>query len=208
MNVRLAVAVAALVTIQGCATMDQEECLASDWHAIGFEDGARGYPVDRIGQHRKACADHGIAPDLAAYRQGRDEGLRHYCTAQNGFNLGAKGSNYAGGCPEDLAADFAMAYGEGRRLHDLSHRVRGVDHRIAATERQVADLEKQIDVNEQTIIASDTNNFERARLLLEIKELVDQREDLEDQLEHLQQERIVYQRELEDYRETVAYIER
>ncbi len=208
MTSRIAVVMAALMVIQGCATMDQEECLASDWHAVGFEDGARGYPVDRISQHRKACAQHGVRADLGAYRRGRDEGLRHFCTAQNGFNLGSSGSGYAGVCPEDLADDFELAYSEGRRLHDLDRRVRSAENRIGSLERQVADLDQQIDGHEKTIIASGTDNLERARLLLEIKDLVDHREDLEDEIEDLEQERVASQQELEEYRETVAYSER
>lgn len=205
---RIAAAAAVLMTMQGCATMNEEECLVSDWHAVGFEDGARGYTADRIAQHRKACANHGVRPDLAAYRQGRQEGLRHYCTPQNGFNAGSSGAAYAGVCPQDLAADFSRAYGEGRRLHDLRGRVRSADHRLASLNRQVTELEDQIDQHEQTIVADGTDNLERARLLLEIKELVDQRKGLEKQMERLEADRAVYQRELDDYRETVAYNER
>lgn len=208
MTPRITAVMAALMIVQGCATMDQEECLTSDWHAVGFEDGARGYTVDRISQHRKACAQHGITTDLTAYRQGRNEGLRHYCTAQNGFNVGTSGSSYAGVCPEDLADDFELAYSEGKRLYDLDRRVRSAAKRIAAMERQVTDLNEQIDTNEKTIIASGTDNLERARLLLEIKDLVDQREDLQDEIENLEQERAASQRELDEYRETVAYNER
>ena len=208
MTPRITAVMAALMVVQGCATMDQEECITSDWHAVGFEDGARGYPVDRISRHRKACAQHGITTDLGAYRQGRDEGLRHYCTAQNGFNVGSSGSSYAGVCPEDLADDFELAYSEGKRLHDLDRRVRSAETRIDALERQVADLDQQIDGHEKTIIASGTDNLERARLLLEIKDLVDHREDLEDEIEDLEHERAASRQELEEYRETVAYSER
>lgn len=205
---RLAVAMSVILVLGGCSTMSKEECLVSDWQAIGFEDGARGYTADRIGQHRKACSDYGIAPDLAAYRQGRDEGLEHFCTPQNGFNLGSAGGAYAGVCPKSLATDFSAAYAEGLRLHDLRSRVSGVDYQISSLKRQVSDLEGQIDANEQTIIASETRNLERARLLLETKDLVDQREDLQDRIHDLELDRAAYQKELDDYRETVAYNDR
>ncbi len=205
---RMTTIVFAALLAGGCATMSKDECLVSDWQAVGFEDGARGYTADRIGQHRKACADHGIALDLAAYRRGRDEGLQHFCTPQNGFNLGSSGGSYAGVCPESLAADFSTAYAEGRRLHDLRSRVSGADYQIAALERQVDELERQIDANEQTIIASGTANIERARLLLETKDLVDQREDLEDRIDGLEHDRAAYQKDLDDYREAVAYNDR
>jgi len=205
---RLTTIAFAILVLAGCSTMSKEECLVSDWQAVGFEDGARGYSADRIGQHRKACADYGIAPDLAAYRRGRDEGLEHFCTPQNGFNLGSSGGAYAGVCPESLAAEFSTAYAEGRRLHDLRGRVSGADYQISSLKRQVTDLEHKIDTNEQTIIASGTDNLERARLLLETKDLVDQRQDLEDRIDDLERDRAAYQKELDDYREAVAYNDR
>lgn len=208
MEIRLAVVAAALILVQGCATMSEDECMTGDWHAIGFEDGARGYTADRIGQYRKDCADHGVRPDLAAYRQGREEGLRDFCTPQNGYNMGSSGRSYAGVCPSDLEYDFSAAYADGRRLHDLRSRVSGADYKIASRQRQIDELETQIDANEKAIIADGTENLERARLLLETKDLIDEREDLKEQIAVLENERAVYQRDLEDYQETVAYTER
>ena len=57
-----------LLALNGCASMNADECVMSDWQTICFEDGARGYTMDRLGQHRKACAKHGVAPDLRAYQ--------------------------------------------------------------------------------------------------------------------------------------------
>ena len=55
--------------MSGCASMSADECAVSDWNAIGYEDGAQGYTADRLGNHRKACAKHGVAPDLQAYQE-------------------------------------------------------------------------------------------------------------------------------------------
>ena len=62
MNSKLAgiVCVVSLLGLSGCATMSAEECATGDWHMIGFEDGSMGYTVDRLGQHRKACAKYGV----------------------------------------------------------------------------------------------------------------------------------------------------
>ena len=62
--------------LSACATgMGKDECAAADWRTIGYEDGVRGFPADRIGAHRVACAKHQVTPDLAAYMEGRDRGL-------------------------------------------------------------------------------------------------------------------------------------
>ena len=41
---------ASLITLalSGCATMNEQQCLVSDWRSVGFEDGARGRPVETI----------------------------------------------------------------------------------------------------------------------------------------------------------------
>ncbi|MFI0460023.1 MAG: DUF2799 domain-containing protein [Candidatus Thiodiazotropha endolucinida] len=68
--------------------MDKDECRVADWYVIGYEDGAKGHSLSYLGNHRKACANHGIAPDSELYEQGRLAGQNEYCTPQNGFELG------------------------------------------------------------------------------------------------------------------------
>ena len=72
MNSRVAgiIYIAALLGLSGCATMSADECAMSDWRTIGFEDGSMGYTAERLGNHRKACAKHGVAPDFEAYQTG------------------------------------------------------------------------------------------------------------------------------------------
>src|SRR6478609_9316856 len=96
----------AVLALGGCASMSREECLTVDWRTVGYEDGAAGYSGDRIGEHRKACAKHGVTPDLSAYQAGRSEGLQEFCRPQNGFRLGANGGSYGGQCPAELDPDF------------------------------------------------------------------------------------------------------
>ena len=74
----------------GCASMDEDECRVADWRAIGYEDGASGRAASQLGERREACADHGVTPNFVAYRQGREEGLREYCTPAMGYRLGRK----------------------------------------------------------------------------------------------------------------------
>ena len=55
-----------LLLITGCASLDKQECRLADWRMIGYEDGAAGRSGTRIGDHRAACAQHGVIPDMAA----------------------------------------------------------------------------------------------------------------------------------------------
>jgi hypothetical protein len=111
-----------LCALAGCASLDRDECRSADWYAIGLEDGARGRAVERLGDHRRACAEYGIAPQTDRYLAGRDQGLKTFCTYERGFEHGRSGQRYSGGCPAAMAASFQSGYQLGRELHDLSRR--------------------------------------------------------------------------------------
>ena len=92
--------------LTGCASLSKEECMAADWRTIGFEDGAKGRLLQRIGEHRESCAEYGIAPDFDAYRQGHQEGVSRYCNANVGYSVGRRGASYNGVCPSEFEAEF------------------------------------------------------------------------------------------------------
>src|SRR5690242_1789389 len=79
---------AALLGLAGCAGMSQQACVSADWRTIGFTDGSLGRSVATIGSYRQQCGEHGVAPDLDAYRAGHAEGVQTYCRASNGFEVG------------------------------------------------------------------------------------------------------------------------
>jgi hypothetical protein len=119
-STRLILALLLPLTAAGCATLDKSECREADWTIIGLEDGARGRPVSYIGLHREACAEHGVKPDLVLYQRGHREGLKQFCTADNGFRQGRAGRSYNNVCPADLNGQFLAGYETGRQLHALS----------------------------------------------------------------------------------------
>ena len=194
-----------VLLVSGCATMNEEECRVADWHTVGYEDGARGALAETIGQHRKACADHGIAPDFNAYREGRAEGLKQFCRSQNGFNLGSRGGAYHGVCPAELEPDFLDAYNHGRTLHELESNVSRIASQIAYRERELDDLKHDIEHQGLELITGDMTSEERAQLLLGIKTMAERKGVLKREIRNLYHERGVYEQELEEYRASLAY---
>jgi len=132
-----AVLVAAIVS--GCASLDRGECLNANWYAIGVEDGARGQPLERLGTHRRACAEYGVAPDAERYVAGRNEGLKSFCTYERGFSQGRSGQAYTGACPANLAAAFQSGYQLGRELYDVNRRLGDVQTQIAHSKTLLRD---------------------------------------------------------------------
>ena len=114
-----------------CATLDKDECVNADWYAIGLEDGARGRSVERLGDHRRACAKHNVTPSAERYVAGRNEGLKSFCTYERGFSEGRAGHGYGAVCPQPLAQSFLAGHQRGRELYELNRRHAEVEREIA-----------------------------------------------------------------------------
>ena len=165
--------------------MNKAECLISDWQMIGYEDGARGYGTQRLARHRKACAKHGIVPDLAAYQQGRSEGLHEYCQPTKGFALGSSGSKYAGVCPAELEADFLDAYNAGHHLRQLRASVASATGQISYKKRALEQVKKDLVAIEAALISDEATSEQRLVLLGQIKQLSETRGQLQAEIEDL-----------------------
>jgi hypothetical protein len=195
-----------VTALTGCASMSQNECTTADWRTIGYEDGAAGYGSERMAQHRKACADHGVRLDLDAYQAGRTLGLNEYCQPQNAYRVGSYGSSYKGVCPAELEPAFVAAYEAGRTLYTRELRVNNARNQIASKEREVESLEDQMAQKALLVIGNDTTAEQRAQALLDTRQLAERRSRIAGELEQLRKDKIRYERELEDYRGTLAYV--
>ena len=117
--------------LAACATgMSKDECALADWQTIGYEDGLRGFPAERIGAHRVACAKHQVTPNLAAYSTGRERGLREFCQPKNGFRVGLQGGGYANVCPGPTESAFVDGYRYGKQIHDARAELRSTHARL------------------------------------------------------------------------------
>ena len=206
MNIKRAgfLSLISLLGLGGCASMSADECVTSDWHAIGYEDGARGYTADQLGNRRKACAKHGITPDFESYRAGREEGLRQYCQPSRGFSLGSGGARYNGVCPGDLEGDFVDAYNQGHHLYTLRSRVNGATSRINAKEHELDNVNDRIRSAEAQLISPETTIQDRVLLLADLKELSERTGQLEAEIDDLIAERAAAEQQLAAYQAVLA----
>jgi len=124
---------AAMLLLAGCAGMDKSECVNADWYAVGLEDGAQGRGVERLGAHRRACAEHNVSPDGERYAAGHREGLKSFCTYERGYALGRAGNTTTATCPPALRENFLAGYQRGRALHDRNARLDKVNADIRKT---------------------------------------------------------------------------
>lgn len=149
-------AVAALCLLSGCATLSQGECLTANWYQIGRSDGARGFTRARLYEHRQACTEYGVWPNASAYYEGRQLGLKRYCTPRNGFRAGRDGHPYRDVCPLPTEAAFLEEYRKGKAIHEVAE--------------DIEDVENSIDSLEARLDDDDTSNDERERIREELRD--------------------------------------
>jgi hypothetical protein len=195
---------ASLLGLSGCATMSGDECLTSDWHAIGYEDGSNGLTADALGNRRKACAKHGVTPNFDAYQSGRAEGLHEFCRPSRGFNLGVSGGRYNGVCPPVTEGSFLDAYNSGQQLYTRRAAVNAANAKINARQRELDKVQEKIKQNEAALIASETSVEDRVLMLAELKELSERTGQIESEILVLVEERTDAERELAAYESVLA----
>ncbi len=167
------------IHITGCATLDKEECQTANWETIGYEDGARGLEASRIGQHRSACAEYGVTPNLAQYTQGRERGLLQYCRASVGYNVGVNGNRYLNVCSKASEREFLMGYRYGQRIYQTKSSIRNLKNQIKRNEATLAEILLSIEQTEAELIRTGVTPARRKILLDELKSLSADKQDYE-----------------------------
>lgn len=157
--------------VAGCATLSQEECLRGDWYFIGWRDADRGYPSNRLSEHRTACAEYRVSVDTAAYEKGYQAGLQVFCTPARGCEYGRQGKYYQNICPPALEPGFLNNYRLGYELNSI--------------ETDLSNIESQINSIKNEL----HNNKDKDKDKDQRRGLRDQREQLRYRQNSLQQQR-------------------
>ena len=194
-----------LLNLVGCAGMSEQECVATDWRSVGFEDGAAGRAETAIANYRQACGQHGVTPNLDQYRLGHSEGVEVYCRPARAFDVGRRGGRYQGVCPAETEGEFLAAYNDGRQLYELESDLRSIDSQIGARHRRLDAIEKELSAGALEIIADGTAAARRAELLIQTKSLTEEKGRIDSELEGLGIERALAYDELMAYQSTLAY---
>ncbi len=195
-----------VLLLPACSGMNEQACLVTDWRSVGFEDGIAGRSAGSIGNFRQACSKHGVSPDLAEYRAGHAEGVSIFCRASNGFEVGRRGSRYAGVCPAELEPEFLAAFSDGRQLYEFESAVRSLTNQIAARHHRREELTKQLASASAEIIADETGTERRTELVIGMAAMAKERDEIGDEIEELEAELALREADLYAYRETIAFV--
>ena len=109
---------AALLMLSGCATtqsLTPQQCQTSNWQEVGYADGLRGRSGAHFVQYTNTCANIiGAMPNRILWEQGRQQGLKNYCTELNAYKLGREGYDWQPVCPLAGIDKLEEAYSQGR----------------------------------------------------------------------------------------------
>lgn len=168
---RVLAALAALATLQGCASLSKSECLSANWEDVGFRDGANGRPEEYVIQHAKACSKVNVVPDRGAWLHGREQGLERFCVPYRAYQIGERGGGFDAGICRNFDQDrLVSAYERGREVNRLGNE-------LAYLDSEIHDIRHEL---ERDDLGKDT----RVALAFRLGQLVHERNDLERAYEH------------------------
>ena len=193
-----------VLLLQGCATLDRDQCQVADWRLIGYQDGVQGKPSSIIGTYREDCAKHAVVPDLDAWQAGRVQGLQEYCTPANAFRIGRSGHAYPGVCPGPADAAFESAYGDGRAIYLARSEVKDTHAQIHRREKEIDALYKDKEHKLVALVQNGLQKEQRVLLLYQIHEIDQEIEALNAEIDSLEYDLQVQQAYLDSLVSTVS----
>lgn len=117
-----------LLLLSSCG-LSKSTCQEGDWFGIGLRDGYQGQLPDKLDKHVKSCSKHEIVPNVDLWEQGRQQGLKRYCTPQNAYNVGANGFSLKQSCPAELSSSLYAAHSVGRNYYNISQDIADLENK-------------------------------------------------------------------------------
>lgn len=182
---RFVLPVLVALLVSNCATTMENPVCRADWRMTGMEDGASGHPVSFIDNHRQACAEYGVQPDLARYRSGHQTGLAQFCTAGNGFKQGRSGRQYNEICPAALRDQFVTGYNTGNKLNQLSSEINHMRQDAELKKSEMSELEARLENIKTVLVAGGISVKDRETLLEQYRKLQTRLTTLENEITNL-----------------------
>lgn len=198
-------ATALTLTLSGCATLSESQCLANDWQTVGYRDGMSGTQSSQLLKHQNACVKHGVVPDRNAYLAGWEEGVEQYCQPDNGFNAGERGTSYPNVCPDHLKDSFYEAYQDGRKLYLAHNEINNLSRSISQKEYRLKQVKAQVASTEARLVDDTTPAIQRRELLENTKDLAQEQGKLQAEIQNLTVDVALKTERLQLLRQTLAY---
>lgn len=153
-----------------CASMSKEECQMGNWYDYGHRDASKGASSELFMEHSEACTKHGVSGNKEQYMAGFKEGLKEFCTPENGYQFGIGGGQYKNTCPPALHTKFNASYKKGKEIYDINSQIRSLESDVDRLSNNMVD--PKLTTSERTKAAFDLREKERRKSDLEKRLLV------------------------------------
>ncbi len=137
----------------GCTMMTEKQCQTADWSKLGFQDAKNGETFEMFRKREKLCTKHKVRASRADYAEGYREGVKAFCTFENGLEHGEGGAVNNQICPEELAKEFNKGYTAGLRVYQVKKQLekQEEEHNAEIKRQLVAMEDKQKDRDEDAL---------------------------------------------------------
>lgn len=146
-TISIVLCIVLLTTLSACNTVykQQNNCLSSDWFAIGFDAANSGSSANSVwANNSRVCVENNVWVDRNSFDEGYELGLTSFCTEVNGFEFGQRSLSYDEICPagQDL---FNAAYSDGIYLYNLKDNIVIDESNLESHYEIVSDSQAEID---------------------------------------------------------------
>lgn len=163
--------------LASCAALSEEECLYMNWKAMGVMDGYKGTPASEIREYQRKCETHGVSVDATSYEAGRVEGVAHYCTTANGFEVAMTGREYQFACTQDNEQDFLRGYNPGRNMYISWREVKNVQEQLYQEEQYITSADRRISKLISEIASNEITEQDKERRRNQLRDVRDEAAD-------------------------------
>lgn len=164
------IAVLAGTLVLASCGLTEKQCAQGDWAGIGLKDGKNGRSADYIQTHMKSCAKHGIDVEQPIWEQGRQEGLKTYCTPASAYIEGRNGKGLKSVCPDAELEALKAAHAKGEHYYDIQQEIRSLFYERDQLLSEISNLRRGAQ-SPDTLLAIQSRQLEISRIDFDINML-------------------------------------
>jgi hypothetical protein len=162
--------------LTGCAT--HPTACVGDPETLGYHDGALG---------QRLCANS-RGGSGGAYESGWNEGIRRFCTEENGYQQGCQGAKMSNICPNTAAAEYLDGYQSGYATYMTQLEVDAMERSIEAKSDELERVWSALDSVMSNLEQSDVDVASRTLWLEASHALMTQQTQLNAEIDGLESE--------------------
>ena len=161
---------------------------------LGYHDGTLG---------QRLCANS-RGDSRVAYESGWNEGIRRFCTEENGYQQGCQGAKMSNVCPNAAAAEYLDGYQSGYATYMTQLEVASMERSIEAKSDELERVWSALDSVMNNLEQSDVDAASRALWLEASHALMAQQTQLNAEIDGLESEVNARKVELTQTRHAIA----